>query len=70
MIIVPACKYLILQFKFAGNEGYKAVNLFQFNSIVDSSKKRGAPGNCPVCPLLNPALKTELDERAYLTRIR
>ena len=34
---------MILQFKFAGNVGYKAINIFQFNSIVNSAKKRGAP---------------------------
>ena len=47
---------LILLFKFAGNVGYTVINLFQFNSIVNSAKKHGARGNCPVCPLLNPAL--------------
>ena len=51
---------LIVQFKFAGNVGDKAINLFQFNLIVNSAKKRGARGNCPVCPLLNPALHVDI----------
>ena len=34
---------LIPLFKFAGDVGYKVLNLFQFNSIVNSAKKRGAP---------------------------
>ena len=47
---------LILLFKFAGNVGYKVINLFQFNSIVNSAKKRGAPkargpGQLPSLPI-------------------
>ena len=42
---------LILQFKFAGSVGYKAINLFQFNSIVNSAKKRRGPGQLPSLPI-------------------
>ena len=47
---------LIPLFKFAGDVGYKVLNLFQFNSIVNSAKKRGAPqsegpGQLPSLPI-------------------